>query len=89
MVVQSLEERFTVDPSSQILDLSNGGCTWKEHLFELEEEQGLAKMTNGTAESKKDCTLFIICTDQNGMWRIQCVPVRPSFFENRLSLPQS
>ena len=31
----------------------------------------------------------MIYTDQSGMWRIQCVPINPKSFENRLSLPEA
>jgi len=84
MVAKALEERFAVDPSGQILEFGNGGCPWKEHLFELEEEQGLGVETNGHGSQGKTKILFVVYTDQNGMWRVQCVPVRPSSFENRL-----
>ena len=56
-----------------------GGVPWKEHLFELEAENKL---------SGESSILYVIYTDQNGMWRIQCVPVRPNSFENRLGLPE-
>merc|ERR1712034_258063 len=57
-----------------------GGVPWKEHLFELEKENDL---------SGGDGILYVIYTDQNAMWRIQCVPLRPKCFENRLSLPEA
>ena len=50
-----------------MLDLSNGGVPWQEHLFELEQEESLKEDSN---------ILYAIYTDQNGMWLIQCVPVR-------------
>ena len=59
--------RFDVHKSGRVLDFSNGGVPWKEHLFELEQEEGLKEDSN---------ILYVIYTDQNGMWRIQCVPVR-------------
>merc|ERR1712034_204466 len=61
------------------VEFSQGGVPWKEHLFELEKENGL--------EGPDNNILYAIYTDQNGMWRIQCVPVRAKSFENRLSLP--
>jgi len=74
----ALQARFDVHKSGRVLDFSNGGVPWKEHLFELEQEEGLKEDSN---------ILYVIYTDQNGMWRIQCVPVRAKSFENRLSLP--
>ena len=49
-------------------------------MFELEEENNLS--------GESSSILYVIYTDQSGMWRIQCVPVRPSSFENRLGLPE-
>lgn len=87
LVVKAMENRFKVDPSGQILDFSEGGCPWKQHLFELEEEQDLSKEKISNGNNGK--ILYSIFTDQNGMWRILCVSVRPGSFENRLSLPAS
>ena len=78
IVNSALQARFSVHPSGRVLNFGNGGVPWKEHLFELEEEEGLKEDSN---------ILYTIYTDQNGMWRIQCVPVRARSFENRLSLP--
>ena len=30
-----------VHPSGKIIELSNGGCPYKSHLYDLEEEQGI------------------------------------------------
>ena len=51
-------------------------------MFELEAENNLS------GESSSSSILYVIYTDQSGMWRIQCVPVRPDSFENRLGLPE-
>ena len=51
-------------------------------MFELEVENNLS------GDSSSSSILYVIYTDQSGMWRIQCVPVRPNSFENRLGLPQ-
>lgn len=78
IVAKALQSRFKAHSSGRVVDFSSGGVPWKEHLFELEVEEGL----------KDDSTiLYTIYTDQNGMWRIQCVPLRVGSFENRLSLP--
>jgi len=78
VVSKALQSRFEAHPSGRVIDFSSGGVPWKEHLFELEVEEGL----------KDDTTiLYAVFTDQNGMWRIQCVPLRVGSFENRLSLP--
>ena len=38
--------------------------------------------------SGESSILYVIYTDQSGMWRIQCVPLRPNSFENRQGLPE-
>ena len=50
-----------------------GGCPWKDHLFQLEEELNIEKPIK-----------FVLYTDQSGKWRVQCVPVSSNSFENRL-----
>jgi len=79
VVAKALQERFSAHPSGRLVDFSTGGVPWKEHLYELEEEEGLKENSS---------ILYAIYTDQNGMWRIQCVPIRAKSFENRLSLPK-
>eukprot|EP00091_Calanus_sinicus_P023723 TRINITY_DN8177_c0_g1_i1.p1 TRINITY_DN8177_c0_g1~~TRINITY_DN8177_c0_g1_i1.p1 ORF type:complete len:394 (-),score=111.95 TRINITY_DN8177_c0_g1_i1:137-1186(-) len=80
IVNKSIQDRFKVHKSGKVLEFEQGGVPWKEHLFELEKENDL---------SGGDSVLYVIYTDQNGMWRIQCVPLRPKSFENRLSLPEA
>lgn len=77
-VAQALDSRYTAHTSGRLLDLGSGGVPWKDHLLELEQEQGI---------SGDQALLYVIYTDQSGMWRLQCVPARPGSFENRLSLP--
>ena len=92
-----IQTRFSVHHSGRVLEFlkgdispspidlaplitdNTGGVPWKEHLFELEAENNL---------SGESSILYVIYTDQSGMWRIQCVPVRPNSFENRLGLPE-
>ena len=76
IVADALEQRFTAHKSGRALLFLEGGAPWKEHLFELEQEEGL-----------KEGVLYTVYTDQSGKWRIQCVPQSPDSFENRLSLP--
>ena len=47
-------------------------------MFELEKENNLTG-ENGI--------LYVIFTDQSGMWRILCVPAQPKSFDTRLGLP--
>lgn len=80
IVSTCIQNRFSVHQSGRVLEFVKGGVPWKEHLFELEAENHL---------SGDGSILYVIYTDQSGMWRIQCVPVRPNSFENRLGLPEA
>ena len=51
---------FKVDPSGEIVEFEEGGCPWKEHLFELEENLDVEAPIK-----------FVIYTDQNNKWRVQ------------------
>ncbi|XP_078362703.1 MYG1 exonuclease-like [Oculina patagonica] len=75
LVEAAIIDRKKVDPSGEIIELEGGGCPWKEHLFELEQDLKIEPPIK-----------FVIYTDQNNKWRVQCVPVRPDAFVNRLSL---
>ena len=37
----ALASRHDVDASGEVIELSTGGCPWKEHLYQLEREQGI------------------------------------------------
>lgn len=76
LVKKALDEREKVDASGQIV-VFNSGCPWKEHLFQLEKEAGLAKPL-----------LYVLYPDNANKWRIQCVPARPDSFECRKALPE-
>ncbi|XP_048339030.1 MYG1 exonuclease-like, partial [Sphaerodactylus townsendi] len=75
LVKEAIQQRFKVDPSGEIVVLAQGGCPWKEHLFNLEQELGIEKPIK-----------FVLYTDLSGKWRVQCVPVGLHTFQNRLSL---
>ncbi|KAK7915564.1 hypothetical protein WMY93_011325 [Mugilogobius chulae] len=75
VVEEAVLNRHKVDPSGEIVMFSQGGCPWKEHLFVLEKELQV------TTPIK-----FVLYPDQNGQWRIQCVPAGLNTFQNRLSL---
>jgi len=75
LVKEAICKRKEVDPSGEIVEFEGGGFPWKEHLCELEKDLSIEVPIK-----------FVIYTDQNNKWRVQCVPVRPDSFENRLSL---
>ncbi|XP_038053187.1 MYG1 exonuclease-like isoform X2 [Patiria miniata] len=77
LVESALDGRFEVDSSGEVLVFSQGGCPWKEHLYALEE-----------AKKIETPVKYVLYTDQNGKWRVQCVPVSSNSFSNRLSLPE-
>lgn len=63
---------FQVDTSGVLLELPQGGCPWKEHLFSLEKELVLP-----------DPLQLVLFPDRSGQWRVQSVPVGPRSFESR------
>ncbi|XP_014776093.1 MYG1 exonuclease isoform X1 [Octopus bimaculoides] len=77
IVKQAIEERYEIDKSGEVLLLKNGGCPWKDHLLSLEQEMDISPKIK-----------YVLFTDQNGCWRILCVPVELGSFTNRLSLPE-
>ncbi|KAH8114584.1 GAMM1 protein [Phellopilus nigrolimitatus] len=80
IVVSALSARFSADSSGQIV-LFKQYAPWKEHLFEIEQEQDIA-------EAEKP--LYIVYPDETASnWRIQAVPVSQDSFESRKALPQT
>ncbi|KAI4871900.1 hypothetical protein NFI96_019044 [Prochilodus magdalenae] len=75
VVETAIESRHQVDAGGEIIVLDQGGCPWKEHLFALEKELKVEVPIK-----------FVLYPDQNGQWRVQCVPAGLNTFENRLSL---
>ncbi|XP_042361911.1 UPF0160 protein MYG1, mitochondrial [Plectropomus leopardus] len=75
VVEEAVNGRHQVDPSGEVVLFSQGGCPWKEHLFTLEKELKVETPIK-----------FVLYADQNGQWRVQCVPAGLNTFQNRLSL---
>lgn len=75
VVEGAVQMRTQVDPSGEVLMFSQGGCPWKEHLFTLEKELNVETPIK-----------FVLYPDQNGNWRVQCVPAGLHTFQNRLPL---
>ncbi|KAF9436858.1 hypothetical protein BGZ76_002743 [Entomortierella beljakovae] len=76
LVVKAIDTRLDIHPSGQIL-IFDQPCPWKEHLFNLEQELCI-----------EEKALYVLYPDDNGQWRVQCVPVAPESFECRKALPQ-
>lgn len=62
------------------MELSEGGCPWKEHLFSLERETG--------PEEIGKQLLYVIFPGGSDNWRVQAVPVAEQSFESRKPLPE-
>ncbi|XP_052524660.1 MYG1 exonuclease isoform X1 [Tympanuchus pallidicinctus] len=77
LVEDAIRRRFEVDTSGVMLELPQGGCPWKEHLFSLEKELALPNPLQ-----------LVLFPDRSGQWRVQSVPVGPRSFESRLPLPE-
>ncbi|XP_018597728.1 MYG1 exonuclease [Scleropages formosus] len=75
LVETAVQNRIQVDPSGEVVVLEKGGCPWKEHLFSIEAELDVQTPIK-----------FVLYTDQNAQWRVQCVPAGLHTFQNRLSL---
>lgn len=75
VVEKAVKERNKVDATGEVVLFSQGGCPWKEHLFALEKELQVETPIK-----------FVLYPDQNGQWRVQCVPDGLNTFQNRLSL---
>ncbi|KAE8626999.1 hypothetical protein XENTR_v10006830 [Xenopus tropicalis] len=72
LVEEAIRKRIQVDESGEVIVLAQGGCPWKEHLFQLEKELGLEKQVK-----------YVLYPDQSAKWRVQCVPTGPNTFLNR------
>lgn len=73
-VARMYERRFEHDASGEVLVLSEF-VPWKDHLFQLEKENGRVK--------------YVLYEDDTSKaWRIQCVPVEPGSFTSRAPLPK-
>ncbi|XP_076288915.1 MYG1 exonuclease [Lasioglossum baleicum] len=73
---EAIQNRFEVDPSGEIVELSQG-ITWQEHLFRIEKELDI-----------EPALKYIIFPDKNE-YRIRAVPVAHSSFVCRVFLPEA
>jgi uncharacterized UPF0160 family protein len=76
LVLADLRNRHAVDASGQILKLTSF-CPWKEHLHQLEAEEG----------AKGEIKYVLYEDDRENKWRVQAVGVAPGSFESRKPLP--
>jgi len=76
IIEQAFKHRFIHHESGKVLVLPKY-CSWKEHLFDIEKENGVFGNT-----------LFVIFFDEkDNSWRIAAVPKKLQSFGDRVSLP--
>ncbi|XP_012288753.1 UPF0160 protein MYG1, mitochondrial isoform X2 [Orussus abietinus] len=75
IVKDAISKRFAVDPSGEIIELSQG-APWNQHFYMLEKELG--------AENQ---ILYVIFPDAND-YRVRGVPVEKDSFVCRMFLPE-
>lgn len=73
-VEDAWNKRETFNPSGEFMHIENS-CPWKDHLFNIEQEQG-----------KEGLIKFVFFTDNRGMYRVQTVPPKGQSFEMRVPL---
>ncbi|SCW04309.1 LAFE_0H10704g1_1 [Lachancea fermentati] len=76
LVQKAIEERYSIDSSGRIIKLQQF-CPWKEHLYEVEKELGIAGQI-----------LFVLFEDSSGKWRVSTVPISSTSFKFRQGLPE-
>jgi len=64
--------------NGKLIMFESSGCPWKEHLFNIESKREIV----GSIK-------YVVYRNKPTDWRIQCVPVSPTSFSNRLSLPEA
>lgn len=82
IVKNAFEARKQHSASGQLMILPRAGIPWKEHLYNIEDEAGLADT------SKILYVLYPEKDEPGSKWRIQCVSKDFASFQNRKSLPE-
>lgn len=81
IVHQAYAKRLEHDPKGRILVFDGLSVPWKEHLYNLEEQEGgLAKV------------LYVLYPEKptpESKWRVQAVPVSKDSFQSRKPLPEA
>lgn len=81
-VKEAFVNRFQNHPSGRLMVLPRAGIPWKEHLYNIEEAEGLRD------DQKLFYVLYAEKEEPGSKWRIQAVSKSFSSFENRKSLPE-
>jgi uncharacterized UPF0160 family protein len=83
IVKDAFHDRVQNHHSGSIMVLPRAGIPWKEHLYNIEDSEGLAD------DKKILYVLYPEKAEPGSKWRIQAVSKTSSTFENRKSLPQA
>jgi len=81
IVHQAYAKRLEYDPKGRILVFDGLSVPWKEHLYNLEEQEG------GPAK-----VLYVLYPEKptpESKWRVQAVPVSKDSFQSRKPLPEA
>lgn len=76
IVEKAIEKRLEAHPSGEVIVLETA-CPWKDHLEDIEKEKGIEGVLK-----------YVLFPDIKRGYRIQCVSVSNTSFQNRLSLPE-
>jgi uncharacterized UPF0160 family protein len=82
VVAEAFAARSDYDGEGRIMVLKGQSAPWKDHLYNLEEQQ---------PDSGKK-VLYVLYPEKptpDAKWRIQCVPVAKDSFESRKPLPEA
>ena len=82
IVQKAFASRFQDHPSGRVMSLPRAGIPWKEHLYNIEDSEGLSN------DEKLLYVLYPEKEDPGSKWRIQAVSTSFSSFENRKGLPE-
>ena len=82
IVKEAFTSRAQNHPSGRLMVLPRAGIPWKEHLYNIEEAEGLKD------DQKLLYVLYPEKEEPGSKWRIQAVSSSFSSFENRKSLPE-
>ncbi|TAQ85000.1 hypothetical protein B7494_g6673 [Chlorociboria aeruginascens] len=81
IVHKAYAKRLEHDPKGRLLVFDGQSVPWKDHLYNLEEQNG--------SDAK---TLYVLYPEKpmpDAKWRIQAVPVTKDSFESRKPLPEA
>lgn len=76
LVAEAFVTRADLHASGQVMFMKEY-CPWQDHLFQLEEESGVAGQVK-----------YVLYHDSTGFVRIHAVPAKLGSFELRLALPE-